>query len=198
MDPFALGEESETGERVDVLPAVQRAEWAEACREHGERASVSARPDHALPPGRHELAVLPEELAVGGNDDVRVVESAHAARLTLGGSDHGIDARLLCCGCERVDRRAGDLDRLVVQAGVPATGFGQRLHEHPIREAGNEALRQRHDVGAAPSALFDEGAGLRRGRLTIEPDRRALDGGCAERRGGAHAAEPSVRRATPS
>ena len=124
------------------------------------------------------------EVPLGRYDHVRVVQRPHRERLALRHTDDRDDAGPLRRGGERVDLRARHLDRLVVEPGVPDTGFGQRLHEHPVGEAGDEALRQRDDVGSASTRLLDQGHSLRRRRLSFESDGRLLHGRGAERRCG--------------
>jgi hypothetical protein len=124
--------------------------------------------------------MLAQIAALGREDDVRVVQSPDRTGLALGDPHDGIDPRAAAGGAECVDRRAGNLDRLLEQAGMPRAALREGPHEDPVREARDEALRQRDDVGSVPPGLLDQLACLLGRGLAVEPDRRVLDGRGAE------------------
>ena len=82
------------GQRHVVLPADQPADAAERKRVDREVAAVSAPPDQPLAAGRNQLAVLPEDGAVGTDVEQRVEERG-VARLgvALVDADRDGDAR---------------------------------------------------------------------------------------------------------
>ena len=79
--------EREPRERHVVLPADQAADQAERGGQSAQAVAVALAPDQALVVGRHELAVLQGERAVGGVVEQRVVDRRRPRRVDL------VDAR---------------------------------------------------------------------------------------------------------
>src|SRR3546814_20088465 len=79
VNQLALRQQSEARERIGILAARERAEWPDRRVIDADRPAVAARPCQLLGPCRHQLAVPPEQAAVGPADQVCVVERAAAA-----------------------------------------------------------------------------------------------------------------------
>src|SRR3546814_18795734 len=73
-----------------------------------DRAAVAARPGQLLGPCRQQLAVPPEQAAVGADDEVCVVERADADRIALVDADDDGAAMIAGGGAERGDLRTVD------------------------------------------------------------------------------------------
>ncbi len=91
MDVHALGVQREAGQGHVVLPAQQRADAAHGGFGHPQSRAVAEPPDHALGIGRHQLAVMVENAAIGADHHQAVVErgAAHAAVTLVDPHYHG-------------------------------------------------------------------------------------------------------------
>src|SRR5207244_415083 len=111
-----LLEHRDARERHVRLPADQPADAAERRVDHRERGTVARAPHRALAAGRHELAVLREQLPVGPEVADRVVDGAAVA---LVDGDRDVALVLACDRAERGASRPRNVDSLVEPEGVP-------------------------------------------------------------------------------
>src|SRR3546814_16347401 len=111
VNQLALRQQSEARERIGILAARERAEWPDRRVIDADRAAVAARPCQLLGPCRHQLAVPPEQAAVGADDQVCVVERADADRIALVDADDDGEAMIARGGAERGDLRPVDPQR---------------------------------------------------------------------------------------
>ena len=105
------------GERVVVLPAGERADAADGGVDDAEPAAVALAPDHALVEGGRDLAPLEDELAVGVEDELRIVERAVIA---LVDAEHDDDAMRARRGGDRVRHRPRHDHRAVIEPHMVA------------------------------------------------------------------------------
>jgi len=74
MHEFALPQQGETCESIGVLAARQRSESSDLGLIDFEARSVTAGPGQLFRPGRHQFAMLAEQLAIRADEDQRVVD----------------------------------------------------------------------------------------------------------------------------
>jgi hypothetical protein len=138
--------------------------------------------EHALLHRRHQLAVLVQQ-PLGADQQQRVVEAPRALGLALVDTDRAVDAVLGAGRGERVDVRAGDVDRARPHPLPQLVLAVERDGRARPRVGGierHERLRQHRELRAVGRRLPEQPARLRDGRVGVEHDGRGLDRGDAD------------------
>ena len=152
-------------ERHVVLPADQAADVSERRVDHRERGAVALAPHEALAAGRHQLAVLAQQVAVGTEVEERVVDRPRGA---LVHRDREEAVVLAGDRAEGVARGPGHVDALVGPPDVPVgvrPGCGA---PHPVGIGGHEPFREGDEARAARDRLLREVADLVDRGLPVE------------------------------
>ena len=177
-----LGVEEEASERHVVLPADQPADAPEGRLVGVERRPITLAPHRSLRSGRHQLAVLAEELAVGIEVQQRVVDRA-ARRLSFVDADHQIDTRFPGRRPEAIGGLARHDDGLVHQhLEPPLVAVPDGRPVDPDRRAGHEGLGKHHDVGGSNGGVGQRCLHLGQRRLAIHQHVSSLHGRDRHRR----------------
>ena len=167
-------------ERHHVLPADQPAHAPERRLDGIEVGPVAEAPDEPFPARRHQLPVLPHDLAVGTEQQLRVVDRAP---VELVHADRQVRLRPLRGLAELLGRRGGHLDRLLAETrrerlerAVP-----RGSPPHPIRIRRDERLREHDQARPHAGGLLRQAHHLLHRGVTVEELRRGLDGGDGDR-----------------
>src|SRR3546814_11342498 len=97
-----------------------------------------SRPCQLLGPCRHQLAVPPEQAAVGADDQVCVVERADADRIALVDADDDGADMIARGGAERGDLRTVDQSRGEIEPRVPFGALDRRHQPVPLAIGGDK------------------------------------------------------------
>ncbi|EWS53747.1 hypothetical protein X551_03450 [Methylibium sp. T29] len=164
-------------QRLQMLPAAQRADASERGVVHAEVAAVALAEHGALHVRGLELAAPRHRAALGVDDPLAHVEAA-AGLLAVAHHDHdGVVAGRL--GDAIGLRRAVD-QRVIVVALDELQRPGRRIEPDEPRVAGQPGFRKGHELRALRGGLGDQAHGLVDRRVEVQEHRRSLDGGSAE------------------
>jgi len=110
---------------------------------------LTVRPDQSFGTGRDELAMQPSNGSGVVDVDDSVVEGARGVALgDPEGHPHSVG---LCRVANPVQVRTGDLDGLILKAGVPLGIAPGLLAPEPVGVAGHEGFREHHELCAVGS-----------------------------------------------
>jgi len=160
-------------QRLQVLPAAQRADAPERGVVDGQVAAVALAEHGALDVRRLELAPVRNRCAIGVDDPLPHVEAA-AALLAVAHHDH--DPVVPRRACEPVGLGRAVDQRIVVIALHELHPPGRRVEPDEPRVARQPGLGKCDQLGAPGGRLFDQADRLVDRRAEVEEDRRRLDG----------------------
>src|SRR5581483_5584448 len=147
--------------------------------EHRQRRAVAEAPDQSLGRGRHQLAMLAEIFPVGREEHRRAIQRA-AIALDHAGDE--IDLALARGLADRIERLAGDVDRIVpVALEVVASFLGARADDeakiHPARIAADERFGEQDELRATARSVGGEVGELGDRAVALVLDRGCLHDG---------------------
>ncbi len=179
-DVDILGIEREPGERHVIFPADQRADAADRGVDHPKPRCVAKAPDHALGIGRHQLAVVVGNAAVGVDDGTGIEQGRTAdPTVTLVVADHQHDTMFRRRLLQRLEPTVQAVDGIGLEpleqrVGLAHPGpWGQAPDKGGL--AGKPGLGEDHELGALGGGIGNQAQGALHGSFEIEVDRRFLN-----------------------
>ena len=175
MHLFVLGVHREFRQRLQVLPAAQRAEPSDVgAIVNREIAAVAFAEHGAFGMGRPQFPALRNGFAVGADQPLRDIKTAAVA---FGQPEHGGQLGALHGVADLFRLRAVERERIVKIALYKAAADrpGRRAEPDLPRISGNEGLGKRDQLRALRRSLLDQRDGLVHGGVEIEKDRRRLN-----------------------
>lgn len=174
VDELALRQQREACERVGILPARQRAERPDRRVMDADRTAVAARPGQLFGPGRHQLAVPPQQAAVGADDQVAVIKRADADRIALVDADDDRTVMVTRGVAQRRDFGTVDTHRRAIKPFVPVGALDRRHQPVPIGIGGNEHFGEGDELCPIARRFGDQRARLVDGARGVEENGRGL------------------------
>ena len=167
MDLLALAVHGELRQRLEVLPAVERAEPADAGHvEHVKMAAVAFAEHGSLHMGGLELAPGEQHLSVSAEYELGHIQ--RAVVLLAGPHHHG---DLIAGGSlsQAVEPGVTDDDRVGVVLGDEPHSHRLGVEPQEVRIARDPQLRKGDQPGAMGGGLRDQGGCLLDSRVGVEP-----------------------------
>ena len=184
---FSLRNERIARQRVGILAADEGAELADRRVQHTQGGSVAEAPHHLFRIRRHELAVPEQDVSLGSDNEIGVIECAERIGRPLVHADDDVGPSAPSRFAQARGRGTWYFDRVLDELDMEGRRPEGIFQPDPVWVPRHKCFRKGDEIRARARRFGDERADLVEGALAVQEDRGSLNrGGFEFRKNVAH------------